>query len=123
MKILIVEDEHNSRIAMEMFLGSLGHEVASACTLSNARELLESFAPEVMICDWQLEHNQGEGVTLARDAVCSKCHPAIVFITGDSVDDLRADTADLDVVDYLAKPFGMSRLDAVIQRLSGGELH
>ncbi len=59
MKILLVEDDENSRVLQEVALANLGHELMTAVDGAHALELLQSFRPDVIISDILMPHMDG----------------------------------------------------------------
>ncbi|MBA3563651.1 MAG: response regulator [Gammaproteobacteria bacterium] len=118
-RILVVEDEKNSRAAMADFLSECGFEVETASSGDCAVEIGESFAPQILICDWMLEGDR-DGVSVARQLNEKLPDLVVVFVTGLPVEDLRRQSASLPVHRYLAKPFGLFELNRVIGEISPG---
>ncbi|MGH8495604.1 MAG: response regulator [Gammaproteobacteria bacterium] len=116
-RILIVEDENNSRAAMSDFLTACGFEVATASSGRRALEIGKRFSPHILICDWMLGGDR-DGVSVARKLSESLPELAVVFVTGFPVEDLRRESAHLPVHRYLAKPFGLFELNRVIGEIS-----
>lgn len=116
MRILIVEDEDNSRAAMEMYLGATVDDVRSTGTGDEAIDTVASgdFRPDILICDWMLRGNH-DGVDVARHVLGACPDVILIFITGQSVEELQRAAADLPVCRFLTKPFGLGSLDDVMQ--------
>lgn len=63
--VLVIEDDEPIRRALELSLGHLGHLVASAPTLGDARQLLRGIVFDIVICDFALP--DGDALALVRD--------------------------------------------------------
>lgn len=59
MRVLVVEDEIDSREMLEQILGMHGCIVRSAASAEHARRLLESFLPDVIVSDIGMPHEDG----------------------------------------------------------------
>ena len=115
--ILIVEDNkqlsHINRLALE----SEGYEVQAAFTIAEARTLLNTVSPDVILLDVRLP--DGSGFDLCREI---RPHTAafIIFLT--SVREASGEMEGLDVGgnDYLRKPYGIEMLR---RRVKNAVLH
>lgn len=121
-RILVVEDETNSRAAMADFLSDNGFEVETASTGDRAVEIGKRFLPQILICDWMLEGSR-DGVSVARHLNASLPDLVIVFVTGHPIDNLLRESASLPVHSFLAKPFGLFELNRVLDEIAGGVRH
>jgi PAS domain S-box-containing protein len=59
LKVLVVEDDADSRDLVERWLGSRGAEVASASSAAQALEMLPTVRPDVLVCDIGLPDMDG----------------------------------------------------------------
>ena len=121
-RILVVEDETNSRAAMADFLCESGFEVETAASGDCAVEIGERFRPQILICDWMLEGDR-DGVSVARHLNRALPDLVIVFVTGYPLDSLLKESEALPVHSYLAKPFGLVELSRVLEEIAGGVTH
>lgn len=118
MKILLVEDEALARVATEKFLRQAGYEVVSAAGPEDAYSLADKCEPEVLICDWELQAAQ-DGIDVARKLQRRSGTP-VIFVTGQSLEDLRQASQDLTVIGYFRKPVSLSQLTAHLAALPPG---
>ena len=119
MKILLVEDEHHSQQAMSALLQGLGYEVRAADSGEAASALLsQAFRPDLLVSDWMLRGVE-DGIDVARKALGVNPQLGLVFITGQSVEDLKKAAADLPPAGFLTKPFGFGELAQAIQEAAG----
>lgn len=69
-KILIVEDEQDYVNVLTQLLEPRGYKIEVAGTVKEGLERLESFAPDLLIVDWNLPDRSG--VELVREVRASK---------------------------------------------------
>ena len=118
MKILLVEDHHESRHNLQRLIERRGHEVYPVGSAEEAKRVLEQESFPFLILDWMLPGQSG--IELCREL---RAGPAgdelfILLVTA------RADTQDLEQAlaagasDYLTKPLDIALLNV---RLSVAE--
>lgn len=123
MKILLVEDDTAITGALEAFLTEKGCRVTVCPTLSEARELLATALPDVVVLDWNLP--DGQGADLCRELRQRWPRLPLLLLT------VRDDTRDIlagfacGADDYVIKPFDRevlyARLLALGRRSCPGE--
>ncbi len=105
MKILIIEDEHAARSAMEQYLRISGFEVAAVATPEAALSTAAEFNADVLVLDWELG-SETDGVDVARE-LQHDGSPELIFITGQSLAELQRESDDLEVRAYFQKPVSL----------------
>ena len=118
MKILVVEDDRETREGLEMLLQDFELEVQAASTLAEGRAALASFDPDVCLTDLQLP--DGDGIDLIREARASDPRREIVVLTGYGSLDSAVEAMKAGAFDYLVKPLRPVQLEAVLERLRPG---
>ncbi len=113
MKILIIEDEHAARRAMEQYLRIAGFEVAAVGTPEDALATAPTFDADVLVLDWELGAEL-DGVDVARE-LQHDGSPELIFITGQSLADLRRESTDLDVRAYFQKPVSLREIAQILE--------
>lgn len=113
MRILIIEDEHAARRAMEQYLKISGFEVEAVGTPEDALATAETFEADVLVLDWELGADM-DGVDVARELQHEGC-PGLIFITGQSLAELRRESTDLDVCAYFQKPVSLREITRVLE--------
>jgi DNA-binding response OmpR family regulator len=58
-KLLIIDDEEHIRTLYKEYFGREGFEIAVATDTGSARNLIESFAPDLIILDVELDEDNG----------------------------------------------------------------
>jgi two-component system OmpR family response regulator len=124
MRVLVVEDERNTREFIERALREAGYSVDTA---SNGRDGLLMATTEnydLLVLDRMLP--LVDGLTIVRTLRASKLATPVLILSAlgevdDRVDGLRAGSDD-----YLVKPFALSellaRVEALLRRPRGGEV-
>lgn len=111
-RVLIVEDEPLTREVCAEYLRAVGAEVESASDEAEANAAARRFAPEVLVCDWQLKKNT-DGTKLAK--TLQQRHACkVVMITGQPLEKLAEHAVDLEVHRVLRKPFPLRALNEAI---------
>ena len=113
MKILIVEDEHAARSAMEQYLRISGFEVAAVATPEDALATAAEFDADALVLDWELGADMN-GVDVARELQHGEA-PALIFITGQSLAELRRESSDLRVRAYFQKPVSLREIAQTLE--------
>ena len=121
MKALIVDDEPLARRELRRLLAA--HRsiqiVGEAGDIDEARECIESLAPDVVFLDIQMPGGTGFDLLTRLDRV-----PRIIFTT--AYDRYAVAAFDVNALDYLLKPIEPERLAATLGKLqaaAGGEVH
>ncbi len=118
MKILVVEDDRDTREGLQMLLEEFRLDVRSAGTLAEARTALEAFDPDICLTDLQLP--DGDGLDFVRAARAGDPRREIVVLTGHASLDSAVEAMKAGAFDYLLKPLRPVQLEAVLGRLRHG---
>ena len=107
--VLVVDDEPALRLLCRVNLELEGHRVFEASTLAEARELIATELPDVVLLDVHLGNERG--VDLIDDIDSLESSTRIVLLSGSSQisPELRAQVAGV-----LGKPFDLSELTAAV---------
>ncbi len=118
MKILVVEDDRDTRQGLQMLLEEFRLEVRAAATLAEARVALAAFDPDICLTDLQLP--DGDGLDFVRAARAGDPRREIVVLTGHGTLDSAVEAMKAGAFDYLVKPLRPVQLEAVLERLRHG---
>ena len=112
MKALIVDDEPLARRELRRLLGAIhGIDiVGEAGNIDDARERIESLAPEVVFLDIQMPGGTGFDLLAQLERV-----PRVIFTT--AYDQYAVKAFDVNALDYLLKPIEPERLAAALRKL------
>lgn len=120
MKILLIEDNADSRRSLRRLIEKRGHEVTACASAEEAEAELAKSAFPFLILDWMLPGKSGIELCREQHALSSGDEMYILLVTA------RVNPEDLEEAmtaganDYLTKPFDVRRLNV---RLSVAERH
>lgn len=121
-KILIAEDDANSRNILKKFLEARNYQPITAANGVEALELFAKEAPDLVLLDVMMPKLDGWSV-LQKLRETSDA-PVIMVTVKDSTDD-KVKGFDLGVDDYIVKPFDLreveARIEAVMRRSKAKE--
>lgn len=111
--ILVVDDEEEIRNLFLRFLGKRGYKVFLAGSIGEKREIMELESPELIFLDVNLPDGNGLKELQRLQPLNDTCK--VVMMS--AFDDLeeRKSAFDFGALDFLSKPFSLSRLNKVIE--------
>jgi DNA-binding response OmpR family regulator len=113
-KILVVDDEKDARAMIETILSAEGHEVILAEDGVQALESIRNNLPDVMVCDIEMPNLKGFDVLAElRENPLTSTLP-IIFLTGRNDVTALVQSMELNVNDFLTKPFAVEELIAAV---------
>ncbi len=120
-KILIVEDEEDSRFIYERLLTKDGYNIKTAENGDEALSIIDKFKPKVILADWTMP--KLNGIELCNIVKSKEEYKLIYFILLTARTSLRDRVEGLDTGadDYLVKPIDNQELVARIR--SGIRIH
>jgi DNA-binding NtrC family response regulator len=113
-KIMVVEDDANSRLAMAELLRVWGYQPETASDGLEALQKLSATRPTVVISDLQMPGLGG--VELIEALRRSDPHVSCIVVTGGGNAQKAALVLGLGVVDFLEKPIDLLRLRRDLQK-------
>ncbi len=115
LKVIIADDEADSRHGLELAVSSLGHSCSVARDGLEAWELHQAERADVILADWSMPRLDGLG--LCRRVRLEPCVPYthFIFVTGncDKAHFIEGMHAGAD--DYITKPVDLDELDARLE--------
>lgn len=116
-KILIVEDEDDIRNNLRRFLRLEGYEVAEA--ENGRRGVAQAIAeqPDLIICDLMMPELDGFEVLREVRGNPATRHIAFCFLTASAEKDTRHEGLAKGADEYITKPFNLSELRQIIERI------
>ena len=116
--LLLVDDEEAARYGMRRALAGLGHEIAEAGSVSEARAQFERRAPDLLLLDVNLPGQSGldflrELQQGAEDV--QKNVPLVILITAHGSERMAVEAIKSGAYDYLSKPFEVEDLRLVVK--------
>ncbi|WP_423760133.1 sigma-54-dependent transcriptional regulator [Burkholderia sp. NLJ2] len=119
--VLIVEDDADSRAMLAALAKSQQLACDTAATLEQARTLIATHTPDLVLCDLVLP--DGNGMALF-DMLPKHAHCEMVLTTGHASLETAIDALRRGATDYLVKPVNMQRLTSILARVPRtGALH
>jgi len=122
-RILVVDDEPNITDLLSMALRYEHFSVATAAGGRDAVDLVETFAPHLIVLDVMLPDI--DGFEVARRLAARGAKVPIVFLTARDATDDKVRGLTLGGDDYVTKPFSIeelvARIRAVLRRAGVGE--
>ncbi|MFA4923026.1 MAG: response regulator [Ignavibacteriaceae bacterium] len=114
-KILLVEDEKDTRFILERLLSKNNYEVLSAKDGSEALKLLENYLPKAILADWTMPVM--DGLELCKILKKDEKYKTIYFIVLTARASLKDRVTGLDIGadDFLVKPIENQELLARIR--------
>ncbi|HSD90597.1 MAG TPA: ATP-binding protein [Kofleriaceae bacterium] len=117
-RVLLVEDNHDTAVALQRALESLGYKVALAHNGPVALTVARSFLPDVALVDiglpvmdgWELANRLRELHVPSR-----KLH--FIAVTARDQDADKRRSSDAGFADHLVKPIDLDRLERVVESL------
>src|SRR5580693_9115251 len=116
-RILIVDDEEVISGTLHEFLQGEQFEVATAANMAGALALVETFGPDVVLCDVQLPG--GDGLTVLERSLRIRPETLFIMITAYATVENAVAAFRRGAQDYLMKPVLFDDLLAKIDRLIG----
>ena len=115
LRILVVDDQHDTARLLAQLLRSRGHEVHVAHDVHSAKEVAKGHALDLVISDLGLP--DGDGVDLMKDLTRRQKIPGIA-LTGYGMEADRARTRNAGFAEHLVKPVDFDQLQAAIARIT-----
>jgi two-component system response regulator TctD len=121
MKILVVDDNHNLARILGYYLEEQGHHVVPAYDGSLGLLLFEHKHFDVILIDLALPKRSG--LELLEHIRQKDCTVRVIIVTGcpDLLKDDSYRIQELDIEAVVEKPFELSDIDEIIQRLNSVE--
>lgn len=112
--VLVVDDNADAAEVLALLIETEGFEVSTAGTLAEARALIASHRPAIVLLDLHLP--DGSGLALLAEL---KTDPAtagtrVIVLSGLLGDEVQAQARALGAEGFLAKPFGHETLSRAL---------
>jgi len=112
-KVLIVDDEPAIREVLEMILQEWGYDVRLASDGAEARDLVESYDPEIVISDVVMP--QLSGLDLLRLLKAGNPNRPVILVTAHASIDLAVESMKQGAQDFITKPMDYPKLRAILK--------
>src|SRR4051812_23127156 len=101
-KILVIDDDRDICLLLKRFLTKHNYEVAEVYAGKKALELMNSFTPDLVLCDFRLDDM--DGTTLLVKIKEQLPEVPVIIMTGYSDIKVAVEVMKLGAYDYIGKP-------------------
>jgi CheY-like chemotaxis protein len=114
--VYIIDDEPDYLNMLEVVLSGAGYQVVTEETPDGAVSRLESFVPDLILCDMNFDNSELNGLSIYESVRKNPKLLAVpfVFITGVKDDEVIRTTMERGADDLIAKPFSRDMLIAMV---------
>ncbi len=113
-RVLIVEDDDDSREMLMEIVGLLGHRAFGAPNATAALRVAEDTNPDIVLIDIGLPDASGHDIAKTLRAAPNGSHMRLVALTGYSDSATRQLAADAGFDDFVVKPFSSDSLASLL---------
>jgi DNA-binding NtrC family response regulator len=117
MKILLIDDEKDTRVSLSGVLSAAGHDVTCAKSGLEGLDLFADFLPDLVLTDIRMPEIDGLEV-LRRIKQVQRSNVAVVMITGHGDEDTAITAMRLGAFDYFRKPIDVRELVIAIDHIA-----
>jgi CheY-like chemotaxis protein len=121
-KILIVEDNNDSREILGLFVTKFGYQAIKACNSKEAITYAEAERPALIFMDMDLPDVDGVKTTAILKQNPKTSHIPVVALTAWLSELWREKALKAGIVDYQLKPISPQTLKQTIEKFSNGSL-
>ena len=114
-RILIVEDDRSQALFAEGILRNAGMDSLVVLDALDVMPALKSFRPDLILMDLNMPGANGIELTALIREQDAFAHTPIVFLSGESSEDLQFDAIDAGGDDFLSKPIRPRHLISAVQ--------
>src|SRR5438067_8319330 len=114
-RIMIVDDEPGMVEVLSDICRERGHETIPCGTGKKAIDTLASIAPQLIICDMNMEGNKRRGFDVLKECQESLPETPVIMITGYPEAEDAVEAMKLGALDYIKKPFKVDEVRLRIQ--------
>ena len=114
-RILIVEDDRSQALFAEGILRNAGMDSLVVLEAMDVMPALKQFRPDLVLMDLNMPGANGIELTALIREQEAFIHTPIVFLSGESSDDLQFDAIDAGGDDFLSKPIRPRHLISAVQ--------
>ncbi|MBO9199283.1 MULTISPECIES: sigma-54-dependent transcriptional regulator [Niastella] len=113
-KILVIDDDRDICLLLKRFLTKHNYEVAEVYAGKKALELMNSFTPDLVLCDFRLDDM--DGTTLLVKIKEQLPDVPVIIMTGYSDIKVAVEVMKLGAYDYIGKPLFPDEILVTIKR-------
>ena len=120
LSLLVLDDDPHILQACSQIAAGIGFAVQTAGTAEEARRLVNTQAPDVILMDLKMP---GGGLTLLEEIRSQRPRSSIVVMTAFATVTSAVEAMRIGTTDYLIKPFAMDELLTVLERAGRRRSH
>lgn len=113
-KIIVCEDDPDTLAFLTILLEKEGHEVHSTTVAEKVWDILEKVQPDLVLMDIKVPEMGGLAATARLKSNEATNHLKVILVSG--WQDLPSIAADMKADGYLAKPFDIHELRALVNQ-------
>jgi DNA-binding NtrC family response regulator len=114
-KIVVLDDQVDICLSIKLRLIEDGHEVRISVVGDKAIDFGYLFKPDILITDWRLE-SEYDGLEVAEAFRFANQNIKTILMTGYCVDEVSAQSADLDIFKTISKPFSLEEISQIVAK-------
>lgn len=118
LRIAIVDDNEDAAATLALFFQSLGHQVSTALTATDALQRLPGFGPDVCLLDIGLPGMNGFDLARALRSHATTADSVLIAVTGYAQERDRQAALAAGFDDLFAKPVELSDLNAILGKVA-----
>lgn len=113
-KILLVEDDEDTRFAVSSFLQNQGYAVHEAESCTSAEVMVRATRPHLIVADYQLP--DGNALDLLERVQRLNTSTPLILLTGNGSIDLAVEAMKRGAEHFLTKPVSLPALHAIMEK-------
>lgn len=121
LRVLVLDDDDATRLAIGQYLEHCGHSVAMASTVDEALAKADSTHPQVVVCDWRLGGFR-DGIDAAR-LLKDEHGVEVIFVTAHSLIELKRHFNGFEPARCLRKPISLAELSSAVTNAGAMQRH
>ncbi|MBZ0233156.1 MAG: diguanylate cyclase [Deltaproteobacteria bacterium] len=114
-RILVVDDEEHTRLALAELLGGEGFDVATASNGVEAIEQIQRMPPDLVLCDVRMPRADGLQVVQTLRHRSATANVPVIMVSASSEKERRVAALEMGADDFVAKPVDPDELMARIK--------
>lgn len=117
-RVLVVDDEANTRDGLKDLLETWGYEVTTASDVRSGFESVKRFQPVIILTDLKMPENDGMALIQLLKEERLLDHTHVIIISAHGNIETAVDAVKLGVEDFMTKPLDFVRLKISLEKIS-----
>jgi DNA-binding response OmpR family regulator len=115
-KLLVVDDEIDITEVTKKFFTKRGIETFTASEGNEAIKIIQEKNPDLILLDYNLPGLSGKEI-LKKMREEFNLSTKVIIVTGFEIEEIRNETKDLGVQEYVHKPLDLNKLEKIVLAL------